>query len=164
MLVSSLVGQDHVWGHVGQGVPALETSPMSPGRGVKTTPGSHGESTKVLEQTSRISPAFHSSPCCCSGLVQGPAPLSPGAPWGWTRDNVVKDNVATFGAICIVVCKFMSTFKLKEGKIPIRAFLGSFLNGNVCRRFNISHKLKKIHLVPEMLYNILRREAGENIA
>ena len=56
-------------------------------------------------------------------------------------------------------------FQTKKGKDSyLRVFLGSFLNGNVCRRFNISHKLKKIHLVPEMLYNVLRREAGKNIA
>lgn len=128
---------------------------------------SPGESIRVLEQKSGISAAFHGCPCCSSGLVQGLARVSPGDPWSWNRNNVKKDNVAAvvIFAICIFVCKFMSAFKLKKRKLSYqRAFLGSFLNDNVCRRFNISHKLKKLHLVPEMLYNILRREVGKNIA
>lgn len=118
---------------------------------------------RVSEQTSGISPAFHG---CTSALVRGPAPLGPGAPFG-NRNNVKKDNVAAVVvfAICIFAYKFLSAFKLKKGKILIKACsLVVFLNGSVCRRYNISHKLRKMHLVPEMLYNILRREAGKNIA
>lgn len=75
-----------------------------------------------------------------------------------------RGSVAGF-PICTSVCKFMSIFKLKKKKkIHQRVLLGSFLNGNICRRFSISHKLKKIQLGLEMPYNILKMEAGKNTA
>lgn len=64
---------------------------------------------------------------------------------------------------CLQIHEHFQTEKKKK-KIHQRVLLGSFLNGNICRRFSISHKLKKIQLGLEMPYNILKMEAGKNTA
>lgn len=48
----------------------------------------------------------------------GPSTIRSWGSWGWNRNNVKEDNVAAvvIFAICIFICKFMGTFKLKKGR------------------------------------------------
>lgn len=65
---------------------------------------------------------------------------------------------------CLQIHEPFQTGGKKKTQNHHRVLLGSFLNGNVCRRFSISHKLRKIQLGLEMPYNILKMEAGKNTA